>query len=175
MTRMPRWAKMASASGVVGPLAASAISRAWTRSAFRAVIWPSVAAGTRMSQGTSSSLGDAERLRAGEADDGAGLLLVLGDGGDVEAALVVGAALAVADGDDAGALGGQQLGGDGASVAEALDGDASAAQRHLHIVRGHLEDGDDASGGGLVAPLAAADGERLAGDDGGDRVAACME
>ena len=50
----PRSRRIASASGVVGPLAPSAISLALTRAALRAVIWPSMAAGTRMSQSSSN-------------------------------------------------------------------------------------------------------------------------
>ena len=49
----PLRARMMSASGVVGPLAASATSRALTRPALRSVIWFSRAAGMRMSQSTS--------------------------------------------------------------------------------------------------------------------------
>ena len=54
-----------SASGVVGPLAASAMSFALIRSALRLVIWFSSAAGMRMSQSTS-------RISAFEMSDAPG-------------------------------------------------------------------------------------------------------
>ena len=54
---VPAFQKISSASGVVGPLAASAISLALTLPALRSVIWFSRAAGIRMSHSTSSTAG----------------------------------------------------------------------------------------------------------------------
>ena len=55
MTTVPLDLRMSSASGVVGPLAASAMIFARMRGAFSRVITASRAAGTRMSTGSSSS------------------------------------------------------------------------------------------------------------------------
>ena len=54
-TAMPRWAKISSASGSVGPFAASTMIEAFTRSALSRVSWPSIAAGMRRSQSNSKS------------------------------------------------------------------------------------------------------------------------
>ena len=55
MTKVSESARIASASGVVGPLAPSTMARAWVRAALSALMTPSSAAGMRTSQGSSSS------------------------------------------------------------------------------------------------------------------------
>ncbi len=99
-TVIPRWARMRSASGVVGPLAPSAISLQRSRPAFAAVICPSIAAGTRTSHSSSrrSALEMGVALR--EAGDLPHALGVEAQGAYVQAAPIVDAPLRVAYGND---------------------------------------------------------------------------
>ena len=75
---------MSSASGSVGPLAASATIFALMRGAFSAVITFSSAAGTSTSQSIFEHLVVVDALAAGEADDRPGLELVRDEPLDVE-------------------------------------------------------------------------------------------
>ena len=92
-------------------------------------------------------------------------------GGDVEAVAVVVAAAGVGDGDDPRPGVGQQPRGDAAHLPEALHRDAQPVQRVAAAFGDLLGREEDAAAGGLVAALAAADLHRLAGHDGGHRVA----
>src|SRR5579885_2469016 len=114
---------------------------------------------------------DADSLGVGEADDGAALLLVAQHGSGIKPALVVDAAARIADGDDFAALVVEEARRYGAGIAKALDTDARALQGHANTFRRLARDEENAGRGRVVAPLAATDGERLAGDNGGDRVA----
>ena len=84
---------MSSASGVVGPFAASATILALMRSALAAVIWFSSAAGMRMSHSISSSSALVTSLAPGKPTDRAVLGLPGDDALDVEAVRVVDAAV----------------------------------------------------------------------------------
>ena len=123
--------------------------------------------------GDLEDLGVGDVGRAGEALDRA----VLGLPGDRRLATsrplrIVDPAGRVADGDDGRALLADQPGRDRAGVAEALDGDASPCARSSLRWRGRLDDAvDGAPGRRLVAALGAAEGDRLAGDHAGHRVA----
>ena len=104
MTKMSVRARIASASGVVGPLAPSARIRHFRRPAFSAVMTRSSAAGTSTVQGVVSSSFGVDLVRARELHDRpavvAGRRRVAEQRGDVDAALVADGAVAVADGDD---------------------------------------------------------------------------
>ncbi len=117
-------------------------------------------------------VGVGDGLRAGEADDGAGVLFVLEGGLPVDAVVGVGAALGVADRHDpeaeeiAGKLGHELTG-----VAVALDGDGLAGEIEAEVP-GRLADAVAGTpGGGVVAALRAAEDERLARDEAGHVVA----
>ena len=136
MTKTPRRWRIASASGVVGPLAASATIRALTRSALAAVIWFSSAAGIRTSHSISSSSALVTARRTGEADDRAVLGLPGDDAVDIQAGRVVDAAARVGDGDDLGALGSAiEQRRDRAGVAEALHGDRGVVEVDAQVAR----------------------------------------
>ena len=122
-------ARISSACGVVGPLAASATMRALIASALCSVMTFSSAAGTRMSHFmvSSSSLRDARC--AGHADDGAGALLVTNRFDRIDAARIGDAAARVADRDDlALSSRAKRRAAVRAGVAESLNGDGRAAQ-----------------------------------------------
>ena len=165
MTKTPLRARMMSASGVVGPLAASARILGRTRSAFSAVIWLSSAAGTRTSTSSSSRAAllmgcapgkpatvpcSAFQARTALTSRPAGRWMPPAES---ETATTRDAGL----GDE---------GGDGrAGVAEALDGDRRAIEVKAQVA-GRLDDGDHgAAPGGLHATLGAAQADGLAGDD----------
>src|SRR5260221_765183 len=59
----------------------------------------------------------------------------------------------------------------GAGVAEALDGNSSAAQRNLFYLASFFDHEHKAASGGFRAPYGATDGNRLAGDNAWDGVA----
>jgi hypothetical protein len=110
-------------------------------------------------------------LGLGEAVDGAGALAVLDERGDVDAVLVVEAAVVLGDAGDGVALFGEELGGVGADVAEALDDDAAAVDGHAEVFHGLVADDGDAAASCLFASAGAAEIDRLAGDDGVDGLA----
>ncbi len=85
--------------------------------------------------------------------------------GVVEAAVVLG------DADDGVALFGEELGGVGADVAEALNDDAAAFDGHAEVLHRLVADDGDAAAGGLAASARAAEVDGLAGDDGVDGLA----
>jgi hypothetical protein len=107
-------------------------------------------------------------LGLGEAVDGAGFFAVLDEGGDVDAVLVVEATVVLGDADDGVALLGEEFGGVGADVAEALDDDAAAVDGHAEVFDGFVADDGDAAAGGFFASAGAAEVDGFAGDDGVD-------
>ena len=126
MRKMPRSYRMSSASGVVGPLAASAMIFALMLPALRAVIWFSSAAGTRMSHSVSRSSAFVISSAPGKPLTVPCSFFQRDDPVDVEPAHVADAAGRVGDRDDRRALVADELGGDRAGVAEALDRDRRA-------------------------------------------------
>src|SRR6266566_1967128 len=109
--------------------------------------------------------------RAGQALDRAMLLLPGDHPADVETGGIVDATGRVGHGDDGRALLGDELRGDRAGVAEALDRDPRLRQLDPEMA-GCLDDAiDGATGGRLVATLRPAEADRLAGHDARDRVA----
>ena len=85
---------------------------------------------------------------------------------DIEALLVVDAALPVGDGDDLGALVASSSARDRADVAEALHGDAGALQLEAEMLRRLARDDHHAAAGRLAPAERSAHLDRLAGDDG---------
>ena len=161
-----------SASGVVGPLAASAISRALIRPALRSVIWFSRAAGMRMSQSTSRTSALRDVGRAGEALDRAVLALPGDDLGDVEAGRACGCHRSSRRRRRPSSPRREMS---RAAIEPALPKPWTATRRswqvHAQVAR-RLDDRVDAAAGRrLVAALRAAEADRLAGDDARDRVA----
>ena len=159
-------ARIGSASGVVGPLAASATIRARTVCAFAPVIWPSRAARTRTSTSSANSsalsIGSGARghRRSSRSPPG------IGAGTDVQPGVVADAATDVGHGDDPGAALGHQPGRRLADVAEALDRDARAVERIEPRPGGRVgDDVDDALTGRVAAADGAAEVDRLAGHD----------
>ena len=91
---------------------------------------------------------------------------------DIQAVAVVEAAERVADGDDLRAHLMEDARRHAADVAEALHGDRAVRAARMPNSRERLaRDEDDAAPGRFVAALRAADGDRLAGDDGRNGVA----
>src|SRR5260370_29404079 len=90
-------------------------------------------------------------LGSRKAGDGAGALAMLDESGDVDAVLVVEAAVVFGDADDGVALFGEELGGVGADVAEALNNDAAAVDGHAKVLDSLVADDGDAAAGGLFA------------------------
>ena len=107
-------------------------------------------------------------LRALEAVDGAFLLAVFGQRGDVDALAVVEAAIPLADADDLVARLMHEQRRVRAHVAEALDDDAGLFLVHLQVLDGFVGDDHHAAAGGFAASARSAHVQRLAGDDGGD-------
>jgi len=107
----------------------------------------------------------------GEAIDGTGLFLVVDEGVDVDAVLVVEAAVVLGDADDGVALFGEEFGGIGAYVAEALNDDAAAFDGHAEMLHGFVADNRDTAAGSFFASAGAAEIDGLAGDDGIDGLA----
>jgi tetratricopeptide (TPR) repeat protein len=95
--------------------------------------------------------------------------LVLGDVCDqfrnVEALVVLDAALPVGDADNFGAFARHQLGADGADVAEALNRHARALEVEAEVLRGFACHDHDAAPGGLAAAERTAHFDRLARHD----------
>src|SRR5690349_4616074 len=114
-------------------------------------------------------VGDARS--AGHADDGAGALLVAYGLDGIDAARVGDAAAAIAERNDFCFLFGEEASGGRAGVAEALNGDGSAAQGNFLDLAGFFNDEEQAASGGLRASQRTADGDGFAGDDAGDGVA----
>ncbi len=104
-------------------------------------------------------------LGLGEAVDGAGALAVFDEGGNVDAVLVVEAAVVLGDTYDGVALFVKELRGVGAYVAEALDNDAATFDRHAEVLHCFVADNGDAAAGGLLASAGAAEIDGFAGDD----------
>jgi len=111
------------------------------------------------------------RFGLGEAVDGAGALAVFDEGRNVDAVLVVEAAVVLGDADDGVALFVKELGGVGAYVAEALDDDAAAFDGHAEELHCFVADDGDAAASGLLASARAAEVDGFAGDDGVDGLA----
>ncbi len=106
-----------------------------------------------------------DRLGAGVPGHAAGAAHVFGQLEGVDAVGVGDVALPVADRDQGGAGAGEDPGGVRADVAEALHGVGRAVEVEA-AVAGPLGDAvDDALAGGLLAPVRAAGGDGLAGDD----------
>ena len=78
------------------------------------------------------------------------LLAVFDERVDVDAVGVVEAAVVLGDADDRVALFGEELGGVGADVAEALDDDAAAFDGHAEVLEGLVADDGDAAAGGFA-------------------------
>ena len=156
--KMPRRWRISSASGVVGPLAASATTLALIRSALAG---GDLVLERGRDEDVALDLEDLlvrDRLRAGEADDRAVLGLPGDDALDVEPVGVVDAARRVGDGDDRRAvLGDHQLRRDRAGVAEALDDDSGVIEVDVQVARGLCDAVDRAARRGLVAALGAAE------------------
>ena len=160
-----------SASGVVGPFAASATILALMLPALRAVIWFSSAAGMRMSQSTSRTSAFVMSVEPGKPwtvpcsffqamtrlmSSPSGLWMP-----PVESETATTVEPSSRD----------QRRGDRAGVAEALDRDPALVQVHP-VVAGRLDDAvDRPARRGLVPALRAAEADRLAGHDARDRVA----
>ena len=170
MTTMPLERRMSSASGVVGPLAASATILALMRAAF--------ARGDRALEGRGHQDvdGQLEQLRVGDllaVGRGDGALLLLGrvDELRAQALLVVDAAARVRDREHLHARLFEEPRDVHARVAVTLDGRGRALQGQVHPLGGLVDRDEAALGGRLVAAGRAAERNRLARDDAERRVA----
>src|SRR5262245_2295539 len=113
----------------------------------------------------------ADAFGAGEAINGLVRGRVLDERRDVQALCVVDAAAPIGDGDDLRAEFGDQLGSDGADVAETLDGDGRFREIETRVLRGFTRRDHHAAAGGFASSERAAELNGLAGDDGGFGVA----
>ena len=168
---MPRSKRMSSASGSVGPLAASATICARMRGAFSRVMTFSSAAGTSTSQSNSSTSRLSVRSPPVKPTTEPGLELVRDQTLDVEPAFVRDAALRIGDRDDAVAALRHQLRRVHSGVAEALNRNARAFDRLSERLHRFVDDVHAAARRRLVAPERSADRDRLAGNDSRNRVA----
>ena len=171
MTKTPFLDRMASASGVVGPLAPSARMRGWI--ALGVVPGDLVLHGARGEDvaGKLEQVRIADRLRTRETHDRP----VLGSPGvhglDVQATLAVDATDDVRDSHDAGAHLMQEQRHRSADIAEALDDDPGADQLEADVTSSFHDAEHGAATGGLGATLRAAEADGLAGHHAGHRVA----